>query len=329
MQARRPDWSALKGLTIAAALALWALAGAPAHAASAPASPSPAASATADALAIEDPFESLNRRFYAIHRVLDRAILRTLALGYQQGAPRPLQAALHNVVTELGEPMVFANDVLQFRLARAAKTAARFVVNATAGIGGLFDPATKMRLEHHDNGFGDTLGRYGFKPGPYIFLPLVGPSTLRDLLGTAVDFYSDPLSRIHYPKRAYVQAGVWIVGGLDQRARAEADLQHIDEIGTDSYATLRSLYLQDREARIRGGEGVSIETLPSFDDAPAAPAAAPAARERAPAASDAAVSAPSSAVAAALPPDSGPDAAYFLTPPPPPPAPFAGPPLGL
>ena len=282
-------------LVILGAIAVWAVA-VSAHAQFK--KPIVRANAATDALTVEDPFEGINRRFYAIHEAIDHAILRPLALGYSHGVVTPIRKGLHNFVTELGEPMVFGNDVLQLRIKRAAITAGRFLINATAGVAGLFDPATKIGLPHHDNGFGTTLGRYGVKPGPYIFLPLIGPSDFRDIIGTSVDFYSDPLGRIHYPKRGYVLLGIGIVGGLDQRANAEADLQQIESMGTDSYATLRSLYLQSRQAEISGGDTVNIQTLPDFDDAPMSPApaaaaAAPSPTDQAPAVTPPAPASPS------------------------------------
>ena len=337
MQAKGPHSSAVAcRLALAAAVALCALStSAHAQFRTPPSKVRPAP--ISDSLAIEDPFEKLNRRFYAIHQAIDHALLRPLALGYSHATTGGIRQAIHNFITAISEPVVFGNDVLQLRPKRAATTFARFMINATIGIGGLLDPATKLGLPHHDNGFGATLGRYGFKPGPYIFLPLVGPSDLRDLLGTGVDFYSDPVGRIHYPKRGYVLLGIAVVGGLDQRAQADADLQQIESMGTDSYATLRSLYMQTREAEIQGGGAVSINDLPSFDDpgapaatpAPAQPDAAPPPPDKSPAASDPGVSKPSSAAVPIAGPDSGPDAAYFLTAPDPAHPRAAGPPIEL
>ncbi len=301
-------------LVILGAIAVWAVA-VSAHAQFK--KPIVRANAATDALTVEDPFEGVNRRFYAIHEAIDHAILRPLALGYSHGVVTPIRKGLHNFVTELGEPMVFGNDVLQLRMKRAAKTFGRFVINATIGVGGLFDPATKIGLPHHDNGFGTTLGRYGVKPGPYLFFPILGPSNFRDVLGAGMDIYSDPLGRIHYPSRTNVLIGVAVVRGLDTRADAEADLQQIESMGTDSYATLRSLYMQQREADIRGEKPVSVEDLPSFDDTPApATAPGPAALPDAPAplppattpaASDPGVAKPSAAVVPASPADLGAD----------------------
>ena len=241
--------------------------------------PHPKTPAAAESVGVEDPFESLNRRFYAIHQGIDHAIFRPLALGYSHATSGPVGKGLHHLITEIGEPVVFGNDLAQLRIKRAGVTLARFLINATVGLAGLTDPATKMGLPYHDNGFGTTLGRWGFKPGPYIFLPLVGPTTLRDLIGTGVDFYSDPLGRIHYHDRGDVLVGVTVIGGLDLRANSDADLKQIESMGTDSYATLRSLYLQEREAEIHGGAPVSIQDLPDFDDpgasAPATPTPPP------------------------------------------------------
>jgi phospholipid-binding lipoprotein MlaA len=269
-------------LSAAATLLIWAPQAHAAH-------PPPGHGATDSA--IEDPLEPINRFFYKINRVIDHALLRPLALGYQKVMPKPLQKAVHNVVTELGEPLVFTNDLLQLKPKRAAGTAARFVTNATLGVAGTFDPAKKFGLPHRDNGFGVTLARYGIKPGPYVFLPLLGPANFRELIGLGVDTYADPVRLANYPYSNTVTIGVFVLGGLDERARAEEDLTQVEEMGTDPYATLRSLYLQNREAEIRGEQPLKIEELPDFADpaAEASPAAvpnAPAATEAAPEASD-------------------------------------------
>jgi phospholipid-binding lipoprotein MlaA len=282
------------------------------------AAPAPRAAHGPDAFAIEDPFEKANRGFFENHLKIDRAIIRPVALGYERVVPRPFRDGMHNLINELGEPAVFANYMVQLRLARAGKTVARFLANATIGMGGLMDPATRMGLPHHANGFGDTLGRYGMKPGPYLFLPMVGPTDFRDLIGLGVDFAVDPLGWGHYDGDAYVRGGIWMIGGLDQRARAEPDLQAIEAQGTDFYASMRSYYLQNREAQIRGGAPIKIEELPSFDEEPApAPPPSPATPQAAPPSASSAA-APTSALVAATPPPkhlqaSG-DVDAFLTP---------------
>ena len=260
-----------------------------------------AAARTKDSFAPNDPWEKMNRRFYALNRVIDHTLLRPLALGYSHNTPKIVQRLLHNFVTNISEPLVFMNDVVQLKPKRAMRTFARFATNSLIGIGGLFDPATGLGVPHRDNGFGDTLGRYGVGPGPYIYLPVVGPSTVRDLFGTGVDVVTQPIGFIQYHGDTGVLLGTFFVGGLDERAAAEPDLQAIESMGTDSYATLRSFYLQNRQSEITGGV-VKIEDLPDFGDTPQAAPTDPAAEAQpaaAPATPSEIVSAPATAGAPA------------------------------
>lgn len=220
---------------------------------------------------VNDPFEGVNRRFYSFNRKIDNAILRPAALGYQKVMPRPLRRGLHNLIANLGEPLVFINDLLQLKIGHAAKTAVRFAANSTVGLGGMVDAATSAGLAHHDNDFGATLARYGVPSGPYVFLPLLGPSTVRDLVGSGVDLAANPVKIPKFEGLGAVKATTILVGGLDERANAESDLEAIDTMGTDSYATMRSLYVQNRTAELGGGS-VNIESLPQFDDPTAAAA---------------------------------------------------------
>jgi phospholipid-binding lipoprotein MlaA len=219
----------------------------------------------------EDPFERLNRNFYHGWVNTDRAVMRPLALGYARYTPKVLQKGLRNVLTEVHEPQAFANSMVQFRFRAAGRTLLRFIANATVGLGGLFDPASHWGLAHEDNGFGDTLGRWGMKPGPYVFLPLFGPGDFRDMIGEAVDFLTDPVGWGHYEGDAAVRGSVWVVSGLDQRAQSEDDLERIEDMATDSYAAMRSYYLQNREAEIRGNAQVKLEDLPDLEEVPAPP----------------------------------------------------------
>ena len=222
-----------------------------------------------------DPFEGANRQGYAIHQFLDRTFLRPAAKMYQALVPSPIRTGLRHVISNMGEPGVMANDLLQGHPVRAGKTLTRFVANTTIGVGGLFDVSTPAGLPHHDNGFGDTLGRYGAGPGPYLFVPLVGPSTVRDLLGHTVDVAADPLFWTQFRQRTLVIDTRTVVGGLDERGQADPQLKAIDAMSTDGYATLRSLYLQNRAAEIAditsGGAGGGELILPDFDDPASAP----------------------------------------------------------
>jgi phospholipid-binding lipoprotein MlaA len=257
---------------IAAALALGVAGSALAQ------SPAPAAAPDpAFATKNPDPWERTNRKLYNFHQGIDRAALRPAALGYKKAVPSPLRTGLRNAIRNLGEPVVFVNDILQAKPGRAARTFTRFVGNSTIGIGGFVDVAGKTGLPHRDNGFGITLGRYGVKPGAYLFIPLVGPSTQRDAVGSVVDIATDPFTWIRFPGRFVMNTSRIVIGGLDTRAEFDQQLETINSTATDPYATLRSLYLQNRQATIAGGK-VDVEALPDFDDPGegAAPDATPA-----------------------------------------------------
>ncbi len=238
-------------------LAVAALVGAPAAAA-------PAAG---------DPWEGLNRRGYAINRFFDKVLIRPAAMIYRALTPGAIGKGLHNAVTNLGEPLVFINDVLQLRPRRAAEAAGRFTFNSTLGLGGLIDVVAYDGVPHHDNGFGDTLGRYGVKPGPYLFIPVIGPSTVRDLFGAGVDIVTDPVHWANYPYRTEIGVADTIVGGLDTRAAADDELKAILADAADPYATLRSVYLQYRQGEIDETRGAPrLPPLPEIDETGAAPA---------------------------------------------------------
>jgi phospholipid-binding lipoprotein MlaA len=215
-----------------------------------------------------DPFEPMNRRFFDIQESLDRKFIAPLAHGFGK-TPFPLRAGLVNFGHNLGEPTVFVNDILQGRLDQAAKTLTRFVVNSTVGLAGLFDVAGHNHLKRHDNGFGTTLGRWGFKPGPYLFIPLMGPSTFRDTVGDIIDIPLNPLSYARYAHKAAIGIGTSVIDGLGQRVESDQELETIRQTSTDPYASLRSYFLQNRQAEVTGKE-VTIENLPSFDEPPAA-----------------------------------------------------------
>jgi phospholipid-binding lipoprotein MlaA len=233
----------------------------------------------------DDPYESMNRGFYAVHRALDAVIFGPAARAYKAVLPAQLRKGFHNMITNLKEPGIAANDLLQAHPARSGKTVVRFVVNSTVGLAGLFDFANPMGFPHHDNGFGTTAGRYNVQPGPYLFIPLVGPTNFRDFLGYIADAVTDPLAfqPFHDGQVIYARA---IVDGLDQRAQADDQLRAIDDMSTDPYASLRSLFEQNRAGQIHdavtGVTGSSEPDLDNFDDPGAAPppAAAPAAEEK-------------------------------------------------
>lgn len=227
-----------------------------------------------------DPLEGMNRRFFGVEEVLDRHVLGPLSRGF--GAlPSPFRMALRNFSRNLDEPVVFVNDLLQARVKQATGTVARIVVNSTFGLGGVLDVAKKNHLPHHDNDFGMTLGRWGAEPGAYLFIPLIGPSTFRDAFGRAADIGLNPLTYARYPGKTEISIGTVIFDGLDARLDAEQELETILQTSTDPYATVRSYYLQSRQAEITG-KAVDIEALPDFDTPSTAPPASKSPSGRAP-----------------------------------------------
>jgi phospholipid-binding lipoprotein MlaA len=214
-----------------------------------------------------DPWEGINRRFFAFNEGLDRALIGPLSNAYAV-IPSPLRTGISNFGRNLGEPVVFVNDLLQGHPGQAASTLGRLAINSTFGLLGLLDVAKAGRIPHHDNGFGTTLGRWGAKPGPYLFLPLYGPSSVRDGLGAGGDFALNPLTYARYPGRIEIGAAVTVTHGLQRRIDAGPELDTVRQTSTDPYATIRSYYLQSRQAEV-SGKPVDIETLPDFDTPPA------------------------------------------------------------
>ncbi len=253
---------------------------APPPAASPAPSPPAAAPATAPAAAahrVTDPWEHLNRLNYAIESALDKHLIIPLTRIYKAITPGPIGRGIHNALVNLSEPTVFINDVLQLRFRKAGVAAGRFATNSTIGVLGLIDVASKLGLPHHNNEFGVTLGHYGVYAGPYMYLPLGGPTTLRDLVGTGVDLLMDPFHWIGFAGQAEASGARLAVGGLDAREAVEGQLDTLLSDATDPYATLRSVYLQNKQAEI-DGETAPLD-LPSFDTpaptpAPSGPTAA-------------------------------------------------------
>lgn len=203
-----------------------------------------------------DPLEPMNRYFFEVNYALDELFLKPIAGWYYIALPNPAQDGVRNFLRNLSSPVILANDLFQGETDRAGTTLIRFLVNSTIGIVGLIDVAGEMGYPYHDEDFGQTLAVHGTDEGPYLVLPLFGPSNPRDVTGRVVDMFLDPLTYITYgndnlAELMYVRAGLWAV---DTRAR---NLKTFDEIragSLDYYATIRSLYRQRRDDAIRNGE---------------------------------------------------------------------------
>lgn len=217
-----------------------------------PAAPQAAPPPAAEAEGTDDPFEKENRAIFDFNNQVDKMVLVPVANGYRAVLPEPVRDSIHNVLQNLDEPIIFANDVLQARPDLAATTATRFIVNSTAGVGGLFDVASKANLPFHSNDLGVTFAVWGLGEGPYLMLPILGPSNVRDAIGEGGDAYADPgnivASDYHYVWASFVRAGTQ---GIDERSRNIETLADIERTSLDYYATIRSLYRQRRAAEIR------------------------------------------------------------------------------
>ncbi len=216
-----------------------------------------------EALAQHDPFEPTNRAFFNATQKVDKYFLKPVTQGYVAIVPDPAREGLHNVLTNIDLPVVFGNEVLQGSPKDAASTLGRFVVNSTVGVGGLVDVASKLGIPSDDQDGGVTLGKWGLREGPYLFLPLAGPAPPRDLMGRGIDYGLQPLNFIRFDGSktlGYARLGL---GVLDERASTLEELDQIQRTSVDFYATTRSLYRQSRDAKISGGKA-NVQNLPSF-----------------------------------------------------------------
>lgn len=201
--------------------------------------------------------EAANRGVYGVNDRADRALLRPVAKGYTKVVPAFLRRAIHNVLLNLGTPSVAVNQLLQGKPEEAFSDTGRFLVNSTIGVGGIFDPATKLDIEEHTEDFGQTLAVWGVPSGPYMVVPFWGPGYLRHAFGMVVEFFASPLRLISPARDRYIAYGVTIV---DRRSR----LIGPDElIGGDDYLFVREAYQQRREYLILDG---AIDEDPFMSD---------------------------------------------------------------
>ena len=198
-----------------------------------------------------DPFEGFNRDIFSFNRRMDRWLFNPITRGYQFVVPASGRRAIYRAFKNLDSPVILANHMLQFRVVAAATTTTRFVINSSLGVAGLFDPAADLFHAYRIEGdFGQTLARYGAPSGPYLMLPVFGPSTVRDVCGDVVDILADPVSYLLGP----YQWWTLLLGGGEGLSAREAHLDelHALEAGSvDFYSALRSAYLQSRDAMAR------------------------------------------------------------------------------
>ncbi len=213
-----------------------------------------------------DPWQGLNRRVYAFSMRLDHAVVGPVAHGYMRATPRQLQDRVSAVVANLEEPGTAINDLLQIHPGRAGRTTVRFAINSTAGLLGLFDVAEGMGIPTHDADFGQTLGRYGAEPGPYLYVPVIGPLDVRDGIGRLVDVAIDPVTLVIGGWRTAPGAARTGGVGLERRIAQDSAFAALED-ATDPYATARSGYTQHRIYVVQQATGAAAD-LPDFDTAP-------------------------------------------------------------
>lgn len=201
-----------------------------------------------------DPLEPVNRGLFKVHEVIDGVLMQPLAHIYRGVMPEFAQNGIRNALTNLSSPVVLLNSVLQGDFTNAGRTVERFVVNSTVGVAGLYDAATPMGIPHqHSKDFGQTMGVYGVGQGPYIFIPVLGPSDARDTLGLVADFFSDPFYYI-LNNNAYMALDG--TRGLVKRADLLPLTDRIHKDSLDVYVTYRSIYQQNRDKVVRDYLGV-------------------------------------------------------------------------
>jgi phospholipid-binding lipoprotein MlaA len=198
----------------------------------------------------QDPWESWNRGVYKFNDLADRAIARPVARAYVKVVPQPIRTGVSNFFSNLDTPTVMINDALQGKFLAAANDLGRFALNTTVGLAGILDPASAAGLDRNNEDFGQTLGKWGVHPGPFIELPILGPSDLRDGPARVVDTYTNPRE---YIKNSWIKYGLYLPDLTDRRAALlplDATLKNV----YDPYAFVRDAYLQRRAYLVSDGK---------------------------------------------------------------------------
>jgi phospholipid-binding lipoprotein MlaA len=196
-----------------------------------------------------DPWEPFNRSMFAVNDTLDRSIARPVARGYVKAVPQPMRTGVGNFFTNLNYPSTVANSLLQGKFAQFSNDLGRLLVNTTLGIGGLFDPATQFGLDTNDEDLGQTLGKWGMPPGPFLMRPILGPSTVRDTFGDAADFFIDPK---HYVESPWLKYGLYVQEIVHRRAQL-LSAEAVQDNAYDPYSFMRNAWLQRREYLVSDG----------------------------------------------------------------------------
>jgi phospholipid-binding lipoprotein MlaA len=202
----------------------------------------------------KDPLEGINRGIYKFNDVADRGLIKPVATAYKTVTPSPIRKGVSNFFSNIGTLTTVINDLLQLKFAHAFTDAGRFVINSTFGIAGLIDVASMDNIEKRNEDFGQTLGHWGVGTGPYLVLPFVGPSTVRDATGLVVDTVtSDPITYTHNIGEIRLHNQLRTAQLIDKRAQLLDATDIVDNASIDPYAFLRDAYLQRRASLVQDG----------------------------------------------------------------------------
>ncbi len=218
---------------------------------------------SSEALAANDPYEQTNRDMLRLNGKIDKYFVIPTVGVYFFLVPEGGRRGVHNFLGNLSLPTIFVNDMLQGEVSRAGKSMWRLVLNSTLGLGGFFDPASKIGIPGHGEDFGQTLAVWGVGEGPFLMLPFLGPSNPRDATGLAVDAIIDPTNQIAFKQHIWWSAGREYFTLLDLKGQTYQTVQGIQRSSVDYYSSLRSLYRQMRAEQIRNGRKAG-ENLPDF-----------------------------------------------------------------
>jgi phospholipid-binding lipoprotein MlaA len=219
----------------------------------------------------EDPLANVNEQTFEVVQAVDKALVEPVTHGYMAVFPKPVRQGIHNVITNLDEPIAALSFLLQFKPLEALKTLGRFAINSTIGLAGLIDVAKNKPFNrpHIRNGFGHTLAYYGIGPGPFLYLPIVGSTTLRDLIGQLAQIPVLPLAVGKPFNRPYYVVPKFLLTGIDERAQDDERIQKIRAESSNPYADYRSYYLRKRQAELDVIKGLREDSeVPVFDDEP-------------------------------------------------------------
>jgi phospholipid-binding lipoprotein MlaA len=207
--------------------------------------------ATAPAYAPRDPFEGFNRKIYQFNETVDEAVLKPVAQTYQKVTPQPVRTGVQNFFGNLSDAWSAVNSALQLKPAQSVESFMRVLINSTIGLYGVLDIATELQLERHTEDFGQTLGYWGLPSGPYLVLPLLGPSTLRDTASLSVETQGNLVRQVgHVPTRNSLLA----TSLVSKRARYLSAGDRLDELALDKYIFVRDVFLQKRLSEVWDGD---------------------------------------------------------------------------